>query len=218
MALKLFEWGAKEQKPRPAVAQGTVIGNMDCLNQAKVLVRVPSLGQEVWARLVAPGAGAKAGFFFTPRMGDEVLVALGDGYLSDAYIVGGLWNTQDSPPVTSPTDALTKRVLRTGLTQAAGHEMEFDDALQSVTITTSTRQKVTVTPDKIELANTLGTLRITLDNLTQTVTVQGVNVEISAVAQLKLSAANITIDGKVMTDVKSTGLCAIKGSAVTINS
>ena len=46
------------------------------LVQGKVLVRLPSLNQEVWARLTAPGAGRGTGLFHAPNANDEVLVAL----------------------------------------------------------------------------------------------------------------------------------------------
>ncbi len=64
-------------------------------------------------------------------------------------------------------------MIKTGLKGGVGHEVEFDDVKQSITIESTTKQQVTIDPTKIELTNTAGTLSITLDNKTQTVTDQG---------------------------------------------
>jgi uncharacterized protein involved in type VI secretion and phage assembly len=132
---------------------GTVSNNCDLIKQGKVLVRIPSLDQEVWARMASPGAGSGAGFFYVPRRDDEVLVALVGNDASDAFIIGGLWSTQDSPPVSDPIQATTKRVIKTGVTSGVGHEVEFDDLSQSITITTSTKQQITLDPQKIEISD-----------------------------------------------------------------
>ena len=94
--------------------------------------------------------------------------------------------------------------------------MEFDDAMQSITITSSTKQKLTIDPLKIELTNTAGTLTIKMDNSSQTISIQ-------AAAKLELKAMQISIEG-VQVDVKGTtinvqagGPCSIQGLPVQIN-
>jgi hypothetical protein len=59
MPVTLFDSAAKElekKKVKPSVVTGTVTNNCDLITQGKVLVRIPSLDQEVWARLTGPGA------------------------------------------------------------------------------------------------------------------------------------------------------------------
>ncbi len=216
MATTLYESGAKEEKKsakaETSVVTGTVINNCDGIKQGKVLVRIPSLDQEVWARLSSPGAGAGAGFFYVPRPDDEVLVALSGDDPVDAFIIAGLWNTQDSPPVSNPVEATTKRVIKTGLKAGVGHEVEFDDGPgQSITITTTTKQKITIDPFKIELINMAGTLKITLDNKKQTVSIDAPIIEITAKGILKLDAKNIQIGSG------ATAATVIKGLQVLIN-
>jgi uncharacterized protein involved in type VI secretion and phage assembly len=216
MPYTLFESGAKEEeksgKAPYTITAGTVSNNVDLVNQGKILVRLPSLDQEVWARLTAIGAGPDAGFFYVPRSNDEVLVALNDSDPNDAFVLGGLWSTKDSPPVSDQLQATTKRVIKTGITAGVGHEVEFDDGPgQSITITTSTKQKIVLDTETIELSTTGGSVSITLDLKTQKVSIQAPQIEIggSKTASLKLNAAKVEINGTATT--------TIKGGVVNIN-
>ena len=210
MPITLYESASRDTredgKAETSIVTGIVINNCDLAMQGKVLVRIPSLNQEVWARVTGPGAGSGVGHFDVPRPDAEVLVALVHNNPVDAYILGGLWNTLDRPPITLPTDMQTKRVIRTGLTPATGHEVEFDDALQSIKITTSLtplgQQSITLDPTGIEMKNLAGTIKITMDNTTQTITVQAAkSIELKALGQIKLQAANIDIQGTVLTKI-----------------
>ena len=201
-----------------AIAPGVVTSNLDVLAEGRVQVQIPSLpAYEPWCRVASVGGGSGRGFLWVPQIDDEVLVAFNQNDERDAYVLGGLWNTRDRPPVTIPTDFLIKRVIKTGMTSGVGHEIEFDDALQSIKITSSTSQKITIDPLKIEMTNLAGTVKITLDNTQQKIAIEAVaSIELKA-AQIKLSAANIDIDGTVATNVKSSGVCNITGTLVKIN-
>ena len=190
-------------KPPTSVVTGKVVGNMDLINEGKVLVRVPSLDQEVWARLAGPGAGSGAGLFYVPRTDDEVLIALSDNELGDAYIIGGLWSSKDSPPVSSGLEATTKRILKTGIQSGVGHVVEFDDGTgQSITITTVTKQKMVMDTEKIELSTTGGQVKITLGLTDQSISIQALkSIEIKSQGTLKLSAAQIEIAGQAQTKI-----------------
>lgn len=221
MANEFLSWLAgvdTEEEQGFAIAPGIVTNNLDLIAEGRVQVRIPSRpGLEPWARLAAIGAGSSRGFLWVPQIDDEVLVAFNQGDETDAYVLGGLWSTLDRPPLTIPTDFLIKRVLKTGLEAGIGHEIEFDDALQSITITSSTQQKVTIDPLKIEMTNLAGTVKITLDNTQQAISIQAVNsIELKA-TQIKLQAATIDIEGAVATNVKSTGVCNITAPLVKIN-
>jgi uncharacterized protein involved in type VI secretion and phage assembly len=216
MPISLYDSGEKQErkksKAETSIATGTVINNCDLIKQGKVLVRVPSLDQEVWARLAAPGAGSGAGMFYMPRPDDEVLLALNDDEPMDAFIIGGLWNTSDSPPISSGPEGIFKRIFKTGLKGGVGHEMEFDDAKQSIKITTTTKQQVTIDPTKIELTNLAGTVTITLDNLKQTVSIKAPNIEIG-----DTKTARIAIKGQLIQIGDSKSQTVIQGFPVKIN-
>lgn len=226
MPISLYETGAEEREERRrerllhSILEGVVVNNCDLARQGKVKVRIPALSEEVWARLSAPGGGSNAGFFYTPRMDDEVLVGFSGGNLENAFILGGLWNTRDSPPVSpNPVDIVSKRIIRTGLTAQVGHEVEFDDgAGQSITITTSgitpvERQQIKLSPAGIELSNLAGSIVINMDNATQTITISGPQIVIGGTdtASIKLEAASIDIG------TATTANTAIKGVFVRIN-
>lgn len=221
MPTTLFEAGIKqEEEPkheRPSIVNGVVINNCDGLKQAKVLVRIPSLGEEVWARVPSTGAGSNRGIMHIPQPDDEVVVGFVQNDPNDAYIIGGAWNNRDRVPAESPTDLLVKRIIKTGIAGGVGHEVEFDDALQSITITSSTEQTVTIDPNKIELSTLGGTAKITLDTSGK-VTIQAAqSIELKALQGIKLQATNIDVEGAVNTNVKSTGVCNINAPLVKIN-
>ena len=221
MAITLYDSAAqsakKDERAGTSIVSGVVTNNCDLIMQGKVLVRIPSLNQEVWARLTSSGGGSGVGEFAVPPADAEVLVALNGDAPQDAYILGGLWGTRDRPPITLPTDMQTKRLIRTGATPAVGHVLEFDDALQSVTITTSTGQEVTLDPTKIELATTGGTVKVTLDLATQGITLQALappplgTIELKA-TKISLQAQEIEIGSQVLTRTTK-----IAGLMVNIN-
>ncbi|GGO94459.1 phage baseplate assembly protein V [Wenjunlia tyrosinilytica] len=221
MNVSLLEWGTAWEdlgrKPGVSIAAGTVTNNVDLLLEGKILVRVPSLDQEVWARLAAAGAGNGAGFFYVPRIDDEVLVALAGDDPRDAFVVGGLWNDRDRVPVGDPVTALAKRIIRSGLTAGAGHEIEMDDLAQSITITTSTQQKITMNPATIELTNLAGTVSISLNNATQGVTITAAASIALEAPRISLKGATVEINGAATTTLKSAGVCNVTAPLVKIN-
>lgn len=97
-------------RPRKLV-QGPVIGIVTNLNdpenKGRVKVWLPWLGDQGgqtpaeshWARIATPLTGKARGCHFLPEINDEVLVDFLQGDINQPYIIGGLWNGQDEPPV-----------------------------------------------------------------------------------------------------------------------
>jgi uncharacterized protein involved in type VI secretion and phage assembly len=192
---------------------GEVVENVDTTGQGRVRVNLPWLpGVEPWCRVAVLMAGRESGTFFIPQVGDEVLVAFSHGEVQEPYVIGCLWNGQDSPPTQVPTDAVKKRIIRT----PAGHEIELDDTGQSITITSATDQKVTIDPNKIELATAGETVKVSLSS-------EG-ELAIEAATSLKLKAKKIEIEGTtvdiradVSTSMNGGRLCDIEATLVQIN-
>jgi len=200
-----------------AIAPGIVTNNLDAIAEGRVQVRVPSIPSfEPWARVPAIGGGSGRGLVWIPQIDDEVLVAFAQNDPSGAYVLGGLWSTRDRPPLTLPTDFLVKRVIKTGLAGGLGHEVEFDDALQSITITSSTKQKITIDPLKIKIENTAGTLSITLDNATQTVEVQSALKIALKATQISIEGVQVDIKGSIV-NIQSAGPCSVQGLPIKLN-
>jgi uncharacterized protein involved in type VI secretion and phage assembly len=219
MAVRLYDSaGAQEEQPQGGVETriltGTVVNNCDLIGQGKVLVRVHSIGEEIWCRLTTIGGGKDAGILYVPRIKDEVVIGQSG---ADAYVLGGLFSSQNAPPVNA-AEATTKRVIKTGVAGGQGHEVEFDDLLQSVKIETSTKQKITLDPKQIEVKNAAGTLSITLDEKSQTVTIKGVNITLEAAAKLTLKGrvAEIKADPGPLT-LNATAACSVKGTPIRLN-
>lgn len=228
MASEFMEWVAGAETETEAqnkggkgvgysISPGVVTNNIDFLSEARVEVKLPILPAfDVFARLSSIGAGSSRGFLWVPEVDDEVLVAFNQNDERDAFLLGGLWSTMGRPPLISPPDFILKRVIKTGKTGGLGHEVEFDDALQSITITSSTKQKITIDPLTIELKNTAGTLSIKMDNTSQTIS-------ITAAAKLELKAPQIKIEGVQVeikggtVNVQAATACQIQGLPVKIN-
>jgi uncharacterized protein involved in type VI secretion and phage assembly len=207
------EFKAREpEKKIYGVTVATVLNNIDCNGGARVQLQLPWLpGFTPWARLSNQMAGMGRGSYFVPQIGEEVLVSFNQGDVREPYVLGTLWNTLDTPPADAPTDAISKRKIRTPL----GHELEFDDAKQSVTLINNMQSSVTLTPEKAELSTPLATVTVG----------KAGDVTITAKTKITLDAPVIEIKAKTMLTVSShgnaqftaTGGCVISGMPVNIN-
>ena len=71
-------------------------------DMGRVRLRFPWMGEDAvsfWARVAMPGAGKDYGIVWLPQVGDEVLVAFEHGDTSRPFVIGGLWNGTDTPPL-----------------------------------------------------------------------------------------------------------------------
>ena len=216
----LFKFGLTQDftgKPTPdqkiqGVTVGTVINNIDATGEARVQLMLPWLpGYRPWARLCVLMGGLARGTYFVPQIGDEVLVAFHHGDVREPFVLGSLWNTLDRPPALLTTDPVTKRTIRTPL----GHELTFDDALQSVTLSSNLLSTVTLSADKAEISTP--TARVTIG--------KAGDVTVKAATVLSLEAPVIKITADAVLKVESSGTasfgasgpCAIKGGPLAIN-
>jgi uncharacterized protein involved in type VI secretion and phage assembly len=201
-----------------SLATGVVKNNLDAITEGKLQVYVPAHGLTLWARLVGTGAGNGAGFFYMPRLEDEVLVAFAGDEPTDAFVIGGLWNLLDRIPVTDPVSAIATRVIRSGVLAGQGQEIELNDIVQSITIKTLTGQKITLDPNTIELTNIAGTVSISMSNATQTIAIKSVNkISLEATDISIKAAAKVSIEAGASASINGVGTTSIKGGLVTIN-
>jgi uncharacterized protein involved in type VI secretion and phage assembly len=195
--------GHEGKRPTTSIHVGSVTNNCDLLHQGKVLVRIPSVNQEVWARISGPGGGARTGVFHPPNIGDEVLIALVNNEPGHAFVLGGLWGTTSIPPSDSPAPVPTQRALRSGLTAAVGHSIVMDDLDQSLTITTSLGHKVAMDATTIKLSTAGGTVSVTLDLISQKVSISApLGISLESKGAISLDATKITIKAKATVDIQ----------------
>jgi uncharacterized protein involved in type VI secretion and phage assembly len=157
-------------------------------------------------------AGSNRGTYFIPQSGDEVLVAFNHGDVTEPFVIGSLWNGRDQPPRSGPLDPVNARVIRT----PAGHEIELDDTEQSITILSSSGQKVSIGPEEIVLSAGSGASKLTLTTA-GTVTIEGTKVEIKATGSAEVKGTDLSLNGDANATLKGGGACTIQGGLVKIN-
>ena len=200
----LVESAARIDQPEDrrinGITVGQVVSNCDTNHAGRVQVRLPWLpGFEPWARL----ALVDRGVFFIPQEGDEVLVQGNRGDISELYVIGCLWNGKDQPPAKEQGDPVNKRILKT----PQGHEIKFDDAAGSISITSADKKQVTLTKEHIKIAiDEDGTSAITID--------KNGNVTIKAQTSIKLDAPSISIKGDNSVEIKSSSKADINGGSL----
>lgn len=233
MPFTIYDSG-EGKKPKPnatSVAAGIVKSNCDLIMQGKLQVRIPSMGLDVWARQVSPGAGPGRGVMYVSRPGDEVLVMFNEEDPRDAFIIGGMWSSVKRPPVSLPTDGPTKLTIRTGLSPAGEgpvaiepplqHEIELDDVLQKITIKAALGQTIELTATGVKIAANANTTIdmtaapkagpgvVTITCGTNKITMSPKGIEIQSASMLTLTASNIDLNAANV---------SIKGIKVSLNS
>jgi uncharacterized protein involved in type VI secretion and phage assembly len=158
------------------VVIGIVTNNNDDEGLSRVRVRFPWLdatNETFWARIVSPMAGPGRGVYFLPEVDDEVLVAFEHGDLRFPYVLGGLWNGVDKPPVDNG-GGNHLRVIKS----RSGHLIKLNDehgketveiidasGKNSIVVDTATNV-ITITAGKdITLAAPEGTIRISAQTI-----------------------------------------------------
>ena len=103
---------------------GVVTGFVKGVDAAQGRVQVEYRGMQEsllspWAYVAAPMSGQGRGALFMPEVDDEVLVCFADGDFNHPFVVGFLWNGEQ----TSPEEHAYNRVIVT----PGGHQLRFED-------------------------------------------------------------------------------------------
>jgi phage protein D len=192
--------------PIYGVVVALVTNNDDPDKRARVKVKFPWLSdgyESDWARLAVLGAGPDSGAVFIPEVNDEVLVAFEHGDVRRPFVLGGVWNGVDKPPL---GDALfdNGKAKRRGFVSRRGHKLVFfDDAGKS----------------GIALLTSDGKVRLALRESGSEVHLvcQG-KVIVDAQGDVNVtSKGSVAIEGSQGLTLKSSGTVEIKGSLVKIN-
>ncbi len=192
------------------VAIALVTQNKDNEKMCRVKVRFPwheNPSESYWARLSTPMAGKDRGFVTIPEVGDEVLVAFEREDLRFPYILGGLWNGKDKPPVSNDDGKNDRRILKS----RDGHSLLFDDnkAEGKVILAHKKGRRVAFSKDGWVVEDEKGN-KVQVDSNSGSMTIE-------AKGQLKIKAASITIEATGTLEMKSSATMTIRGSLVTIN-
>ena len=203
------ETDAREPGSMRGVSVAVVSQNQDPDGLGRVKVKFhwrENPDESQWARIAVPMAGGDRGTWFLPEVGDEVLVICDAEQVDHPYVIGALWNGQDSPPETNSDGNNDIRKIRS----RSGHEIIFDDGAQGrIDIHLSDNKRVRMDPDGILISDDHG----------NEVEIQSQAGTISIKSNSKLSIQSQVIDIKAngaMT-LQATGTLTIQGSLVKIN-
>lgn len=160
---------------------------------------------EAWARVATLMGGNNRGSWFIPDANDEVLVVFEGGNPRRPYVIGGLWNGNDSPPESMDGAGNNyKKVVRS----RNGVKITLDDSdgRESLVLETPGGQKITMKdgPGSVEIVDSNGnSVKLETSGITVTaaakVTVNASTMEIS-VGTLTVNAALSKFSGVVQAD------------------
>jgi uncharacterized protein involved in type VI secretion and phage assembly len=176
------------------VVVGIVTCNRDPDGMARVRVKFPWLSgsdESWWARLAAPMAGGDRGVYFLPEVDDEVLVAFEHGDIRFPYVLGGLWNGKQAPPIKNDDGKNNLRVIHS----RSGHVIRLDDSDGS---------------EKIEIIDKTGDNSIVIDSSSNKISIKS-DGDILLESQSKVAVKGPTIE------IEASGELKLKGSIVNIN-
>ncbi len=182
----------------------------------RVKVKFPQLSDDLessWCRLVSAGAGPDRGIEFLPEVDDEVLV-IGSS-MDNLFVLGGLWNSQDSPPYPSTSAAPSGAVEKRTIKSRTGHEILLNDASDGgIRIVDSKGNKIDLETGSGDLTiQVTGNLKIKADGKIDIEAGMGLTLK----AGIDFSAeatANATIKGNGQASLEGTGSAGVKTSGV----
>jgi uncharacterized protein involved in type VI secretion and phage assembly len=198
----------------PGVVVGIVTNNQDPDGMGRVRVKLPSLGdadESDWARIAAPMAGKGRGVYFLPEVDDEVLVAFEHGNPRSPFVLGALWNGQDSPPAKNEDGKNDVRVIKS----RSGHLIRLTDkdGAERIEIIDKSGKNSLVFDTAAKLVKIESSQDITLSAANGTIKLDAKAIEIA-------SSGAATIEAKSRLDVKATGATGamtLKGATIDLN-
>jgi len=145
---------------------------------------------EAWARMATMMGGNNRGSWFIPDVNDEVLVAFEAGDPRRPYVLGGLWNGNDSPPESMDGGGQNnKKVLRS----RDGVKMTMDDTQgkESFILETPGGQRITLQdgPGSVEIVDSNG----------NSVKLQTSGITVNASAKVTVTASTVEVSASMVT-------------------
>jgi len=163
--------------------------------QGRVKIRLPWLpdddgGFSVWARIATLMAGNNRGTWFIPDVDDEVLVAFEAGDPRRPYVVGALWNGQDTPP--ESMDGAGNNFIKS-ITSRNGVKITLDDndGQEKMILETPGGQKITMQdgPGKVEIVDSNG----------NSITLESSGISVVASAKVTVRASTVEVNASMVT-------------------
>jgi Rhs element Vgr protein len=209
----------QEGGDRQGLVHGVVVGLVTNLSDpddfGRVKVKFPWMpkadGAEIestWCRIASPMAGATRGMYFLPEVNDEVLVAFEHEDVSFPYILGGLWNKTEKPPLAIGDAVASGKVKQRIIKSTSGHVIILDD--------TSGAEKITIKDKSTKNEFTIDTASNTITLITEdklTVTAKGAVSIKSSGGDMTLEAKNINMKAQQNVKVEATSTLSLKANS-----
>jgi uncharacterized protein involved in type VI secretion and phage assembly len=246
--------GARPGARRAPAPGGLVPALVSDVNDPQKLGRVrlkfPWLADDYtsgWARTLHLGGGSARGLLMLPEVGDEVLVGFEQGDFNAPYVLGGLWNGTDKPPVpaVAVVDAGNGQITGRYMISRTGHRLalvESGSGPNEARLATGDGRhtlvldqqgtKITVHSDGTVLVE--GRKGVTVDAGTGALELKGKSVSISstggeitvkatgalnmsATTSAKMSGQQATVSGTSAAELSASGATTVRGTPVRIN-
>lgn len=192
-------------KPINGLQIGTVKKiDKDPLSQNRIQVLIPALkstGNGIWARLSHFYTSSKAGSFFIPEVGSQVIVSFVANDPRQPIVLGGLYTKTNTPYTKINKDnSLKAFVTKNKLT------LEFNDKDKKITISTPKKNSIVInekTKDVVVTDQNKNVLKMSDTGIALT---SKKNIKITSDKMVTISGSKgVTIDGKSGTGVKVSG-------------
>jgi uncharacterized protein involved in type VI secretion and phage assembly len=176
-----------------------VTQNDDPDGLGRVRVKYPELGEDTegwWARIASPGSGGDRGLLMTPLVDDEVLIAFEHGDVRRPFVIGSLWNGEDTPGELVQTDGSFRLRSAETIGITADKTMEVD-ATDELTVTVGNASSV-----------------MKKDG---TITTQGKEVNVKGSGSVTIEAqGSLTIKAGGSLTIQASGTVSVKGAQVQL--
>lgn len=196
------------------VIVGAVVDNKDPANLGRVRLKFSYLNrthETSWARVATLMAGNSMGTYFTPEVGDEVLVAFSEGDIRSPYVIGFLWNAKNPPPTTNQTGTNDKRLIKS----RSGHQILLNDEKGKETLEIHSKAG-----HRIILDDSTGKEQIIIRDKSGNSIILDSNansISINAQTTLRINAPSIQLTASSTMEIKAGGTLTLQGAVVQIN-
>jgi uncharacterized protein involved in type VI secretion and phage assembly len=190
---------------------GLVTNNQDPDKLGRVKVKFPWLSdtdESWWARVASPMAGKERGAFFLPEVDDEVLVAFEHGDPRFPYVLGALWNGNDTPFLTNEDGKNDLRVIKS----RSGHTIVLNDkdGEETIEIVDKSGKNTIVVSSKDDTIQITADADLSITSKNGKVKIAGSGIELTSQADVKVEAS-----GNL--ELKANGNATVKGATIALN-
>lgn len=209
----------------------------------RVKVRFPWMpggdqDQSHWAHLSVPMSGSEFGTWTLPEIEDTVLVVFIAGDIRHPVVIGGMWNSTDTPPEVNENGNNDFRFIKS----RAGHRLLFDDSSNTKIVLTDGKNKNYVgigkfdkggdgpnamaieAPDAINGSPSKGVCIVSAEGTVNLwapngkITIKSKDVEFTSSDKTEIKAGgDMTLEGGMAGKVSASGDAKFEGSKAKLN-